>query len=218
MKANYNVTGEERKVLVKAIEKITGDKAIYQFMPTCAFEIGNITVSKEGTVSCEDDKKMEKLVEALSEAGYKPETEDAEEDDTKAAPLLTISLPADAANTEILQNLIASKRSLIQEALDTATTEIKVGEEKIDFPWFYRELTPEETRAYTRFLSALCKLSKELKRCSGIEHTVENEKYAFRCFILRLGFIGSDYKEDRKILLKNLSGNSAFKSGSRKEA
>lgn len=218
MKANYNVTGKERKALVKAIEKITGEKAVYQFMPTCAFEIGNITVSKEGTVSCEDDAKMEKLVESLSEAGYEPETDVEEKDDTKAAPLLTISLPVDAANTDILRNLIASKRSLIQKALDAANTEVKISDDKIEFPWFDREVKPEEAKAYTRFFSALCKLSKELKRCSGIEHTVENEKYAFRCFILRLGFIGSDYKEDRKILLKNLSGNSAFKNGSRKEA
>ena len=37
--------------------------------------------------------------------------------------------------------------------------------------------------------------------------------YAFRCFLLRLGFIGSEYKAERKILLKNLSGSSAFKNG-----
>ncbi len=214
MKANYNATGAERKALVKAIEKITDDKAVYQFMPTCAYEIGDITVSKEGAVSCEDEDKLEKLIESLSEAGYEPAEEKSEGD----KPTLTISLPADAANTDILKNLIASKRTLIKKALDAATTEITVTEEKIEFPWFDRELEPEETKAYTRFFSALCKLSKELNRCGGIEHTVENEKYAFRCFILRLGFIGTDYKEDRKILLKNLSGNSAFKSGAGKEA
>ena len=48
MKANYNVTGKERKALVAAIAELTGDKAIYKFMPTCAFEIGDITVDKEG--------------------------------------------------------------------------------------------------------------------------------------------------------------------------
>jgi hypothetical protein len=49
-------------------------------------------------------------------------------------------------------------------------------------------------------------------------HTIElDEKYAFRCFLLRLGFIGDEYKKSRKILLKNLSGSSAFKSGSAKE-
>ena len=43
------------------------------------------------------------------------------------------------------------------------------------------------------------------------EQETDNEKYAFRCFLLRLGFIGSEYKEARKILLKNLSGNAAFR-------
>ena len=46
---------------------------------------------------------------------------------------------------------------------------------------------------------------------------MDNEKYAFRCFLLRLGFIGNEYKSQRKILLRNLTGSSAFKSGSRKE-
>jgi hypothetical protein len=48
----------------------------------------------------------------------------------------------------------------------------------------------------------LCKLSKELKRTSSKETPVANEKYAFRCFLLRLGFIGSEYKASRKILLQ----------------
>ncbi len=42
---------------------------------------------------------------------------------------------------------------------------------------------------------------------------MDNEKYAFRCFLLRLGFIGSEYKAERKILLKNLCGSSTFKNG-----
>ena len=58
MKANYNVTGKERKALVAAIAELTGDKAIYKFMPTCAFEIGDITVDKEGGVTCEDADKL----------------------------------------------------------------------------------------------------------------------------------------------------------------
>ena len=49
------------------------------------------------------------------------------------------------------------------------------------------------------------------KRVQAKEKEVDNEKYAFRCFLLRLGFIGSEFKEDRKILLKNLEGSSAFR-------
>ena len=44
----------------------------------------------------------------------------------------------------------------------------------------------------------------------------QNEKYAFRCFLLRLGFIGDEFKADRKILLSKLDGSAAFKSGAKK--
>ena len=62
-----------------------------------------------------------------------------------------------------------------------------------------------------------CKMSKEQKRINSTEKKVSNEKYAFRCFLLRLGFIGEEYKTDRRILLKNLTGSSAFKNGAKKE-
>ena len=62
-------------------------------------------------------------------------------------------------------------------------------------------------------INALVELKREI-----MEKAVENEKYAFRCLLLRLGFVGAEYKADRKILLKNLTGSSAFKSGLKKEA
>ena len=67
--------------------------------------------------------------------------------------------------------------------------------------------------AYTHFVNSLCKMTKEAKRVTAKEKIVDNEKYAFRCFLLRLGFIGTEYKTERKILLRNLSGSSAFKAG-----
>lgn len=42
-------------------------------------------------------------------------------------------------------------------------------------------------------------------------HEESNEKYAFRCFLLRLGFIGPKFKDQRKVLLRNLTGSAAFK-------
>ena len=66
MKANYNVTGNDRKALVAAIENLTGDKAIYMRMPTCAYEIGDITVDKEGGVTCEDADKLDGLMSRKS--------------------------------------------------------------------------------------------------------------------------------------------------------
>ena len=56
-------------------------------------------------------------------------------------------------------------------------------------------------------------MAKTQQRVNATEKQVENEKYAFRCFLIRLGFVGSKFKAERKILLKNLSGNSAFRNG-----
>ena len=69
---------------------------------------------------------------------------------------------------------------------------------------------PEETQAYMSLIAALSQMAKEATRVTATETEVESEKYAFRCFLLRLGFIGAEYKAERKILLKKLSGSAAF--------
>ncbi|MCC6095668.1 MAG: virulence protein [Lachnospiraceae bacterium] len=266
MKANYSMTGTERRDLVHAIERITGEKAEYQFVPTCAYEIGNITVDKEGTLICEDEEKLGRVMVGLGQMGYYPdaehpadpeptevpemkeaaepetdseatptdeqdaETEPATEpetdsettdpaepkepaENTEKAPELTISLPLVAANVGTLTNILSSKGNLIRHALGVTDIRINVTEDKIEFPWFTREVTAEEAKTYTLFISLLCKLSKELKHASSRPVETDNEKYAFRCFLLRLGFIGPDYKEARKILLQNLTGSAAFRNG-----
>ncbi|OQA05479.1 MAG: hypothetical protein BWY65_02388 [Firmicutes bacterium ADurb.Bin373] len=58
-------------------------------------------------------------------------------------------------------------------------------------------------------------MAKNQKRVTATEKAYDNEKYAFRCFLLRLGFIGPEYKEERKILLSRLTGSAAFKNGQR---
>lgn len=222
MKANYNVTGNERKVLVAAIAELTGEKPIYKFMPTCAYEIGDITVDKEGGVTCEDADKLERIIHSLIADGFTPEDaeeiESAEEEATaeeadKNGTGLTVSVPLDKAAVGNLTNLLTAKESLIKKALGINDLGIEVTEDVISFPWFSEMPEPDAVKAYTHFIAALCKMSKDLKRASATEKDVDNEKYAFRCFLLRLGFIGNEYKAERKILLKNLSGNSSWKNG-----
>ena len=222
MKANYNVTGNDRKALVAAIENLTGDKAIYMRMPTCAYEIGDITVDKEGGVTCEDADKLEQIIHNLIADGFTPEDaeeiESTEEEATaeeadKNGTGLTVSVPLDKAAVGNLTNLLTAKESLIKKALGINDLGIEVTENVISFPWFSEMPEPDAVKAYTHFIAALCKMSKDLKRASATEKDVDNEKYAFRCFLLRLGFIGNEYKAERKILLKNLSGNSSWKNG-----
>lgn len=221
MKANYNVTGQERKALVKAISELTGDKAVYKFMPTCAYEIGDITVDKEGGVTCDDSEKLERIIHNLIADGFTAEmdeeVETAEEEttaeDADDTTGLTVSLPLNKVAVGNLTNLLTAKESLIKKALGIDDLGIEITEDTVSFPWFSELPEPEAVKAYTHFIAALGKMSRELKRISATEKEVDNEKYAFRCFLLRLGFIGSEYKAERKILLKNLSGNSSWKNG-----
>ena len=116
-----------------------------------------------------------------------------------------------------LESLIESKESLIMKALGTDSLLLKESDGKLEFDWFRGEFSADEAKAYMNFVSALVKVAKESKRITAKDKPVENEKYAFRCFLLKLGFIGDEYKMDRKILLKNFTGSSAFKRCREKE-
>ncbi|MDE6902995.1 MAG: virulence protein, partial [Lachnospiraceae bacterium] len=131
---------------------------------------------------------------------------------------LTVAVPLGMVLCGNLTKLLEAKGSLIKKALGINDLRIEIDGEKVSFPWFSEAPEADAAKAYTHFISALCEMSRNQKRITATEKKVENEKYAFRCFLLRLGFIGKEYKDERKILLKNLSGSSAFKNGERKEA
>ena len=104
-----------------------------------------------------------------------------------------------------------SKSVLIKKALGAETLELEITDDTVRFPWFADGTDPDAVKAYTHFVAALCEMARVQKRINAREKVADNDKYAFRCFLLRLGFIGEAYKQERKILLKNLSGNSSFK-------
>ena len=112
-----------------------------------------------------------------------------------------------------LHSLIAAKGRLIRKALGVDLLPVQVEADTVSFPWFSGETTAEEVKAYTHLITALCDMARNQKRITAKDKDTDNDKYAFRCFLLRLGFIGAEYKEERKILLRNLTGSSAFKSG-----
>jgi hypothetical protein len=114
---------------------------------------------------------------------------------------------------EKLELLVASKATLIKNAIGAEELPIERTDDTLRFPWFRGELAAEEASAYSLFIGALCAAAKEAKRVTAKDKPVENEKFAFRVFLIRLGFVGDEYKQARKILLTNLTGNSAFKNG-----
>ncbi|MBQ9348629.1 MAG: hypothetical protein IJT94_15050, partial [Oscillibacter sp.] len=126
---------------------------------------------------------------------------------------LTVSLLMDGFTEDVLdrlRKLVDSKAKLIRKALGAARLDIRKDAERVSFPWWDTLPEPEETQAFTAFVAAICAMAKTSKRVTAIEKDVESEKYAFRGFLLRLGFIGAGCKDQRKLLLKNLSGTSAF--------
>ena len=236
--ANYNVTGSDRKELVNLVAETIGSPAKYQGAPSFAYTVDYITIDRNGVLSFDnraDTGVIENLLEQLAEHGFTaelPETapdspDTAENSEVEEVPGdeeitehdetvgLTIHLPKDKANIDLLRQLVQGKSGLIKKALGLKDLPIEEDSDEIVFPWFAdaSDLSPDEVKAYTAFICALCKLSANAKRVSMTEKPVDNEKYAFRCFLLRLGFIGREHKTTRKILLRNLEGSSAFKNG-----
>lgn len=212
MKIDFNLKGAERKELVKAISRITGIKAEYQGMPTTNFVIGDFTVTAEGALVYDDKIDAGELLNELAEAGFEGTADKSEGKELKVPEpnILTIEMPADKVNTENLQKLLDAKGALICKALGIDSLAFEIHEDRVSFPWFV-DPAPDHALAYTQFIAAICKMSTEQKRITAKVREVNNEKYAFRCFLLRLGFIGEEFKQSRKILLSNLDGSSAFK-------
>ena len=163
-------------------------------------------------VETEADEQIQ--METPKEASPAEETETEPDEDS-----LSISLSRSLFTETALQNLDAlllSKGRLIRHAFDIREATYTLTDDRITFAWLHGTITDETAKAYAEFISMLCLMARTQKRVTAKEKIVDNEKYAFRCFLLRLGMIGSAYKESRKILLQNLTGSSAFKSGHRK--
>ena len=236
MKVNYNIQKEERKAMVAAVGKVLDTKPVYCGAPSFSYKVGAFEITKDGSL-CFDDAADEATVArvrtTLHEAGLMSEGEENEAScaDTEAdesiqtetaepdEDSLSISLSRSLFTETALQNLDAlllSKGRLIRHAFDIREATYTLTDERITFTWLHGTITDETAKAYAAFISKLCEMARTQKRVTAKEKIVDNEKYAFRCFLLRLGMIGNAYKVSRKILLQNLTGSSAFKSGHRK--
>ncbi|WP_350343237.1 virulence-related protein [Proteinivorax tanatarense] len=91
----------------------------------------------------------------------------------------------------------------------------------ITFDFLKDEMTiqlPRETAGAEELFTLIYKLARKQKHASYKSKPITNEKYTFRTWLLRLGMVGGEYKDARRELLKNLTGNGAFKGGRAHEA
>ena len=234
MQIKYNVTGDRRKALVAVMRDTLQDATRYLGAPSFAFQVGAYTIDKNGTVTCPDDAdaaQIEMLIRELAHDGFagervgeaakpaEPKTPEPNHLETETPRVadpdrLAIELPKDGMTPTAMENLrrlVASKAMLLKKALGTDNLPITEHPDRIEFGWFHPTDDQANIAAYYNLVRSLCEFARTQKRVIATEQETDNEKYTFRCFLLRLGFIGTEYKEARKILLKNLSGNAAFR-------
>lgn len=212
----FTLESKQRPKLAQEIGNILGTVPHYERVPSCAYDIVGYRLDKEGVLHIPEgaEETTKDLIRQLRERGFQDDAEVTEEVPVQEDKL-TIVIPRESLTDTALENLqkiTANKQTLFQRAFRMDSTEIEITDEKINFTWFPYTVDGDDIAAYTQFISRLCDMARDAKRVSSKPTETDNDKYAFRCFLLRLGFIGKEYKTARKILLRNLTGNSAFRS------
>ena len=211
----FTLESKQRPKLAQEIGNILGTVPHYERVPSCAYDIVGYRLDKEGVLHIPEgaEETTKDLIRQLRERGFQDDAEVTEEVPVQEDKL-TIGIPRESLTDTALENLqkiIANRQTLFQRAFRMDSTEIEITEEKINFTWFPYTTDSDEMAAYTQFISRLCDMARDAKRVSSKPTETDNDKYAFRCFLLRLGFIGKEYKTAGRILLRNLTGNSAFR-------
>ncbi|MBC8591104.1 virulence-related protein [Wansuia hejianensis] len=220
----------DRKEKVKILGKHLGIKPKYLGVQSFAYEVGDFTITREGTIIDKAGDEM-KLDEILNSSEETTETE---------FDSIEISFPMEGHDERTIKNLlnmIYSKQSLIKKVFDCSenivekelideisTLEslseilttinkenckgIDFNDEKLTFNFINGDI-----QTSSEFLSLLIKKAKELQYTSSKPIETDNDKYTFRTWLIRLGMIGPEYKAHRKTLLSSLTGSSAFRNG-----
>ncbi|HDT9894429.1 TPA: hypothetical protein RED90_003194 [Listeria monocytogenes] len=175
MIVKFNVKGKERKKLVESVSEHLNIPFDYKGTPSFAYQIGDYVVDRFGTL---EGPPNDELIQTL-ESEYSFEAVRDEQTETYT---LSIEYPREAFDEQTIENLeklIQSKRALIKRALAIKTTKIVLEDDRISFPWFERELTPEELETYTKFIVALCETALKQKRVTAVENKSKTKNMHF---------------------------------------
>ena len=219
-------TGERRKELVKAVSEATGGRIRYKGAPSFDYEVGSFQIHKDGSLETDDftdPKAIGLMLHALRAQGFIPQDGDWNEPDDPPAETeltaclsvpdidgITLIFPKAGMDTLAISNLkklVEGKGWLIRMALEAEDLPVEEDEDTLRFPWLPGTAPSELTSACAFLIAALIKLAKKQKRVVLTKNETDNPKYALRCFLLRLGFIGDEYKDARKLLMKGIPGN-----------
>lgn len=94
---------------------------------------------------------------------------------------------------------------------------LALDEEKVTFTGLRAVPDAEHFQTFMKLAAAMNKMAITQKRVQAKKVDDSNEKYAFRIWLLRLGMTGEGYSADRKRLLENLTGHTAFRDEGERE-
>ena len=116
----------------------------------------------------------------------------------------------DDSCTYTVANFIEALKSY-EAQCGTAMEGLVITEEKVSFTGFQTASDYDHLTAFGHLAILMNQQAISQKRIQAKDVNDENEKYALRTWLLRLGMNGPDFKETRKILMENLSGHAAFR-------
>lgn len=227
----------DRKKLVEALERETGQEANYCGAPSFKYTVGDHTVLRDGSLESSDVDLIKRLVEQGVVEGI------AEED--------CISFPTEIFSGRSLVNLInsfAARENMLNKAMNQPNAfHVGVG--------LVRELKKENPATVPEFMDVLfanggeksmkgLRVTKTTVSFPGFSDTptcrtlaslmvkaattqgwikseakpTENEKYSMRVWLMALGMKGPEYKEARAELLANFEGDGAFRTEEQRKA
>lgn len=219
MKIKVKGSTGKAKELANALALVLGVVPQYKGGPRHKYALGDIFAEAAGTIvfpNNADMQRVRQVLDALAEHGY-----DSVGDVPATPPqpdTLTIEMPLEGFTETAISNLeklTISKGVILKQALNTEALPIEMGEGTLRFPWFNYSEDAETVNAYVILVERMCDMAKRQKRISDKETSADNPKWAMRTFLLRLGFVGDEYKAARRVLTAGLEGDGAFRNGRR---
>ncbi len=215
MKIKFVLENGKRRPLANALGDAMNAEVRYLGAPTFCFDVGGCLLDKDGMLEIPEGVDHEALLNELTESGFRLEQEEAAQEAWEQERHI-VSVPAHDFNGRIKDNLdklLSAKGSLIMAALGVGRIAYTEGDGILAFDIYDAEPEQKELVACAHLLNAIYNTAREQVRVTAkAQADIENPKYAMRCFLLKLGFIGPEYKEARSVLLSRLPGNGSFKS------
>lgn len=234
-KYSFKVTGIERKTVAQIIATAINQTSTYAGPPSFAYEIGNISIDRGGMITTPFDEVLENVLTALKANGATADgiatitISMAEHTGVSLRNLVNIIYSKDlllqkalGRNQRLLEAVLLENinsvrleeiddfKECIKEA-DTGGLKFDFENKTISFSFYNASLEIDEVKTYIALSTLLQEQSIKQKYTSFLQKEVDNDKYAMRCWLLRLGMIGAEYKVQRKVLLEKLTGNGSFR-------